>query len=151
MESIDSVNFGSAFHGIGWHDPEGSEASPYRWMMSGGKASITLITDRLRAVKVVCEIVSVISEEVIEHLDIFADGNHVEFEFNNNTQNTVLEFILPRANDKLVAEVTFNVAKVFQPNAADQRHLSLAFNKISVVPISSDSVYKSIEFDMDKI
>lgn len=151
MNLIDDISFGPAFHGVGWYEMEGAELAYYRWMKSGEVASINLITDRMRAVNVSCEIVGVVCDEVFEYLTISVDQNNIEFAVTDINGKINLEFIIPNLKPTGISQISFFVNKVFTANENDQRQLSLAFGGIKVSLTSAKNIYKMIDFGLETV
>jgi hypothetical protein len=149
METIDEISFGGAFHGEGWHPSEGEQDSVYRWMSSGATSRLSVIADRTRAVQVSCTLVAIITSEVIEHLDIFVDGQLVEFYVSTNENFMKLKFVIPCRPRSPVAVIEFKVEKEFLPTGADKRRISMAFNKIEVAIIDSDTIKRLLNLNLE--
>ncbi len=149
MESIDYITMGNSFHGEGWHESEGPAENEIRWMRSGGSATITIIADQTTAVQVTCGIVSFISKEVFENIQIFIDNDPIEFYLHGRGTGMELEFVIPRRTESSIATVRFQVEKKFSSPSPDQRLLSLAFKNISVHPISFDRISTMLDIEMD--
>lgn len=150
MEHIDLIKFDKSFHGSGWYDPEhySSENGDvfYRWMASGEDCSVSLLSNNESCCIVYCDVMSMVSSEVLEYLEIHVDGQAVIWSANGQDGNGVrLQFLLPVKTDLQACEVTFRVTKSFKAGGQDLRHLSFAFREISVTRVRFEALMELLE------
>jgi hypothetical protein len=150
MEHIDLIKFDKSFHGSGWYDPEhySSEHGDvfYRWMASGEACSISLLSNNESCCIVYCDVMSMVSSEVLEYLEIDVDGQPAIWSASSQDGNGVrLQFLLPVKTDLEACEVTFKVTKSFKVGVQDVRNLSFAFREITVTKVCFETLMELLE------
>lgn len=150
MEHIDLVKFDKSFHGSGWHAPEHYNSADgdiyYRWMASGEASSLSLLSSNDCCCLVDCDIMSIVNDEVLEHLQIEVDGHSVIWTAKASGGNGIrLRFLLPAKPDLEACNVTFFVTKPFVGSEQDVRKLSFAFREIMVCKVNFELLMELLE------
>lgn len=150
MQHTDIVYFDDSFHGDGWHEAEFYETDSsrvyYRWMASGGPCSLALMASNSTYSFVECDILSVVNNEVFEHLTVKVDGKPIVWAVTGDQDRGYsLKFLIPPKYDSATCDVTFNVLKVFNGGGGDMRALSFAYRKVVVTNASYSSIIELLE------